>query len=585
MRPSRGSHALLLALLLAAAPAPARAEGKAPSVAPPRVEGLALDGRPSEEAWAGAPALPAETTNGVTPVVKVLVSGGRLWVLCDVPETVGFPSGVRILVAPEGAKGVAEAASFSFAPQEIRAPRWVARGAKGSGRPHYPVEGAADLQGEGRWTAEVAVPLRALDLPSDAVPLLVAVAVSLRTPNTMAAAPAGSLLAGLETFARVAPPDGGWGAAAAPAPDAARIASEDDADRRRLDAWGRFVAAQRSGGVTRERAREVLLAPLDDAIAARPDLALLHVFRGNILRQLDDPEAARAAYARALAAVPHMPEVEWAVAEIDLRDWTERPDTEPSDYAAALARIAKEAASRPAGAPGPRLAEGILRYRMGEFAAARALLDPVVARWPVDETAASIARFAKEYEEAWAQELALRRRDAEKGDLPRVRVTTSKGAFVVELYEDDAPNTTANFVWLARAGFYDGTTFHRVVPFYIAQGGDPNSRTGRGRVGQGGPGWSVPTEPATRTRRRPFRGSLAMANAGKDTEGSQFFVTTGTAAHLEDFSVFGRVVEGEEVVERLVRGDRIEKVEVVRARTHEYRPVTTEGVPAPPPPK
>jgi cyclophilin family peptidyl-prolyl cis-trans isomerase len=195
-----------------------------------------------------------------------------------------------------------------------------------------------------------------------------------------------------------------------------------------------------------------------------------------------------------------------------------------------------------------------------------------------------MAVFAKRYHEAWAMELAARRRDEQKGDLPRVRVRTSKGDVVLELFEDETPNTVANFLWLAGAGFYDGTTFHRVVPGYIAQGGDPNSRTKAGRLGQGGPGYSIPTEPASKSRRLPFRGVVAMANAGRDTEGSQFFVTTGTAAHLEDdFSVFGRVLEGQDVAESLVVGDQIVRVEVLRVRPHEYRPTTSEGKPAPTP--
>ncbi|HVG94332.1 MAG TPA: peptidylprolyl isomerase, partial [Planctomycetota bacterium] len=357
----------------------------------------------------------------------------------------------------------------------------------------------------------------------------------------------------------------------------------DAADQRRVEAWGRFVGAQRSGGVQRENARALLVVPLDDAIAARPDLAILHVFRGNVLRQLDDEPGARAAYARALAAVPHLREAQWALAEADVKAWTERPDTEPSDYTAAMSRLSREAGSRPAGDPAVDLATGILLYRQGEFAKARARLDPIVAAWPVDETTATIAKLAARYEGAWSQELALRQRDDAKGDLPRVRITTSKGPVLVELFEDDAPNTTANLVWLARAGFYDGTTFHRVVPFYIAQGGDPNSRTGKGIAGQGNPGYRIPTEPASKTGRRPFRGVIAMANSGKDTEGSQFFLTTATAGHLEDFTVFGRVLEGQENVERLVRGDRIEKVEIIRAREHAYRPTTVGGTPAPAP--
>src|SRR5205085_7569675 len=123
----------------------------------------------------------------------------------------------------------------------------------------------------------------------------------------------------------------------------------------------------------------------------------------------------------------------------------------------------------------------------------------------------------------WAQELSFRKADDAKGDLPRVRVTTSKGPFLLELYEDEARNTVANFVFRAKAGFYEGTAFYRVVPFFMAQGGDPYSKTGDARVGHGGPGYAIKMEPAKPPRpRRAFRGVVAMAHTRPDDEGSQF---------------------------------------------------------------
>jgi peptidyl-prolyl cis-trans isomerase B (cyclophilin B) len=513
--------------------------------------------------------------------VKVLAGGGRLWVLVDVPEDPGFSSGVKWMVAPEGAKSVAEAAALSFGPQEVRAPRYVARGPRGVGRATYRFQGAADLSLEDRWTAETAIPFEDLALPSDTTPLRLTVAVTLRTPNRIAGAPVGALFEKLDAFARLLPPEGGWTAGAGAAVQAESLAAEDDADRRRIEAWSRFVGAQRTGAVTRAKARDLLLAPLDAASAARPDLALLHVIRGNILRQLEDEAGARAAYGEALRRVPHLREAEWGLAQMDAAAWTQPSDALPSDYEAAFARIAEEAKRRGPGDRAPCLAEGILRYRHGDFGRAKELLFPLVAAYPVDDDTAAMPAFAKKYEERWSEELGYRRRDESRADLPRARIVTSKGPLLVELFEDDAPNSVRNFVWLAKAGFYDGTTFHRVVPFFMAQGGDPLSKSGDPRVGQGGPGYAVPTEPG---RRLPFRGVLAFANSGKDTEGSQFFVTTGTSAHLEgDFSVFGRVLQGQDVADRLVRGDRIERVEILRTREHEYRPTTVAGTPAPAP--
>ena len=122
------------------------------------------------------------------------------------------------------------------------------------------------------------------------------------------------------------------------------------------------------------------------------------------------------------------------------------------------------------------------------------------------------------------------------------RFKTQRGEFVCELYAADAPLTVENFVNLARSGFYDGTTFHRVIPGFMAQGGDP---TGSGR---GGPGYSFRDE-FSPARRHDGPGVLSMANAGPGTNGSQFFITYGPTPHLNDrHTVFGRVTDGMDVV-------------------------------------
>ncbi len=145
---------------------------------------------------------------------------------------------------------------------------------------------------------------------------------------------------------------------------------------------------------------------------------------------------------------------------------------------------------------------------------------------------------------------------------------TAKGDIVVELYADRAPLTVENFVNLARAGFYDGTTFHRVIGGFMAQGGDP---TGTGR---GGPGYQFGDEfhPSLRHDRA---GTLSMANAGPGTNGSQFFITYGPTPHLDDrHSVFGRVTSGMDVLTSLRErdpqrdpkpGDAIETIEIAES--------------------
>jgi cyclophilin family peptidyl-prolyl cis-trans isomerase len=114
---------------------------------------------------------------------------------------------------------------------------------------------------------------------------------------------------------------------------------------------------------------------------------------------------------------------------------------------------------------------------------------------------------------------------------------TEKGDVVINLYADKAPNTVNNFVFLARDGFYDGTTFHRVIPDFMAQGGDP---TGTGR---GGPGYKFADE-IHPDLRHDSAGILSMANAGPNTNGSQFFITHGPTPHLDGkHAVFGKVAD------------------------------------------
>jgi cyclophilin family peptidyl-prolyl cis-trans isomerase len=192
---------------------------------------------------------------------------------------------------------------------------------------------------------------------------------------------------------------------------------------------------------------------------------------------------------------------------------------------------------------------------------------------------------ARNYIGYWEKEQQIRQQEAAAtGDqqLPRVTMTTGKGDIVVELFENEAPNTVANFISLAEKGFYDGLSFHRVIPTFMAQGGCPNTREGAaGQPGTGGPGYNIKCEAYEPDARRHFAGSLSMAHAGRDTGGSQFFITHLPTPHLDQevnpqsvHTVFGRVVEGLDVVRSLEVDEPIEKVEVVRKRNHEYKPVT-----------
>ena len=122
---------------------------------------------------------------------------------------------------------------------------------------------------------------------------------------------------------------------------------------------------------------------------------------------------------------------------------------------------------------------------------------------------------------------------------------TSNGAFVVQLYTDKAPATTKNFIDLAKKGFYDGTIFHRVIPGFMLQGGDP---TGTGR---GGPGYTIPDEFGPGLK-HDAPGMLSMANAGPNTGGSQFFITVAATPWLDGkHAIFGKVVKGYDLVESI----------------------------------
>lgn len=144
---------------------------------------------------------------------------------------------------------------------------------------------------------------------------------------------------------------------------------------------------------------------------------------------------------------------------------------------------------------------------------------------------------------------------------------TSRGTFSAELYDQDAPGTVANFEKLIGDGFYDGIVFHRVIPDFVVQGGDPLTQEHgleHPRIGSGGPGYTIRCETKGNPRRHE-EGSLSMAHAGKDTGGSQFFIALSEAntRHLNGVhTVFGKVTEGMDVVRRLGRGDRIERLRV-----------------------
>lgn len=140
--------------------------------------------------------------------------------------------------------------------------------------------------------------------------------------------------------------------------------------------------------------------------------------------------------------------------------------------------------------------------------------------------------------------------------MKKAEIQTEKGNMKVEFYHNDAPGTIANFIKLAESGFYDGLTFHRVIPDFVIQGGCPNG------IGNGGPGYTIKCE-LNGDNQYHDRGVLSMAHAGRDTGGSQFFIchSRRNTAHLDrNHTCFGKVVEGVDVIDDIRQGDKILKV-------------------------
>ena len=140
-------------------------------------------------------------------------------------------------------------------------------------------------------------------------------------------------------------------------------------------------------------------------------------------------------------------------------------------------------------------------------------------------------------------------------------ITTSRGVIKFKFYPEAAPNHVASYIELARAGFYDGTTFHRVEPGFVIQGGDPNSKTGAGPVGTGGPGYSLAAE---FSKVPHLEGTVAMARSqSPDSAGSQFYICLAPASFLDgQYTVFGQVIEGMDVVKATKVGDVMESVRI-----------------------
>jgi len=220
---------------------------------------------------------------------------------------------------------------------------------------------------------------------------------------------------------------------------------------------------------------------------------------------------------------------------------------------------------------------GVAAYGSDDFINAEKWLTIAKDAGKLDRAGQICLGDAAEAQARFSIEQKLREKEKKADNLPRVKLETNRGVIIVELFENEAPETVGNFVSLVEKGFYNGLTFHRVIGGFMAQGGDPNG------VGSGGPGYQIYCECEKPLHREHFRGTLSMAHAGKDTGGSQFFLTFVPTTHLDGkHTVFGRVVDGMDVLAKIQRTegipgatpDKIIKATVISKRNHKYVPVT-----------
>ncbi len=237
------------------------------------------------------------------------------------------------------------------------------------------------------------------------------------------------------------------------------------------------------------------------------------------------------------------------------------------------------------GHPNPALyaLAGVAAFTLNDYDRAEEFLQIADKRGALSEGGRKVLNDLPYYRQAWEREKSLREKEQQADHLPRVLLVTTKGKIELELFEDQAPNTVANFVSLVEKGFYDGAPFHRVIPHFVAQTGDPTG------TGTGGPGYYIACECYRPDFRLHFRGSVSMAHVGRDTGGSQFFICFMPQRHLDGkHTVFGRVIRGMDVLSRIVRRDpddpappdpdRISQAKVLRKRDHQYVP---EVIPLP----
>lgn len=344
-----------------------------------------------------------------------------------------------------------------------------------------------------------------------------------------------------------------------------------------------------------------LQADLESARRARPDDPTVQWLTGELLLIAGgEPDEIRPYYERALVAGLKQPQLFASLAKVAFDS-----NHFQAAYDYAQKALQGDRHSQPVWEMYARASFGIERFSEVVRVLDRAF-PQMKPPWAVE-----MRSTAQHLLEEWRRELALRHNEKERGNLPMVRFTiehrgfvngaanqmqdnnqsagersTGRGAVEIELFEDQAPLAVANFVNLVEHGFYDGTRFHWAEAGRMVVGGDPNTKgENRARDGMGGPGYSIPDESNSALARGHFRGSISMVQRGP-TAGSQFLITLVPCPEFNGhFTVFGRVVAGQEVIDevtqgrtnrevgefgKIIPGDLLVHAEVIRKRPHQY---------------
>jgi cyclophilin family peptidyl-prolyl cis-trans isomerase len=310
----------------------------------------------------------------------------------------------------------------------------------------------------------------------------------------------------------------------------------------------------------------------NDAFTSSERQQILNEYR-QVVKQAQEilprlREAAVAAYRAAPNANPDVSSTILGLAAQDLRQ----------DRLQSALDLAQMLADQQSDQQGLDSVLGLIHYHLDHFEQAEQRLTAAKQNGTLSPEGESFLEDAAKARQLWAEEVALRDAEQSADDLPRVRLTTSKGVLVLELYENEAPETVGNFISLVESGYYQGSPFHRVLANFMAQGGSKTADGG------GDPGYLIYCECTKPEHRKHFRGTLSMAKrSDPNTGSSQFFITFRRTAHLDGkHTVFGRVLEGLDVLPEIQRRnpaesgqpepDLIMKAEVLRKRQHEYVP-------------